>query len=436
MRQTIRSLVFAGMLCSAAGAAGAEPVVAGHLLTEARAGAGSLFLAHVFNADQKPLKAGSYEIGLELSGGQGRKVYTLKPTTDIEAGSVNTFRMPLTSSTNSTTSGNFRVFVRAGKQTTFSESYTLTNHRLGGAVYGKHTALYTEAPPESGDPSKPPAEVPFENELVKINTGTTPASKPTTGTKTVTSKPTAGTPTAGKVPVVKAGTSGLGAASPVTSTAIPPKMPKTVSQKQTVPEASSKPVVKTPAPTKKEPAGTTVAAETPVKPRRIDPSEFKTIRTIDEELIIYVIRTGDTLKSIAERYYGSAAKERAIAEFNFIDDPKSIKVGEEIIVEVKPLKQNAPRETPVTPVDESAVKHSTTVKPEATAATVTSPKACTGSGATYVIQPGDSLGKIARQTLGKATLAQKLLEANPGLNPKNLKVGTTILIPEISGKQG
>ena len=428
MRQTVRTLLFAGMLFSATGAAVAEPVVAGHHLAEARSGATPVFLAHVFNADGLALKAGSYEVGLELSGGQGRKVYSLKPTTDIEAGRVSTFRMPL-STVSPSSDGNFRVFVRANRQTTFSEPYSLTNHRLGGAIYGKETALYTEAPPEMGDPGRVPTEVPFENELVRFDSKTEKAAavKPGKGSaapvKTVVGKGTV---------IGKTATTLSATTSAVSSIPVTPKKPARPAQAKESPatvEKSAKASGSVPTP----------AAEVVVKPRTIDASEFKTIRTIDEELVIYVVRTGDSLKSIAERYYGTAAKEKTIAEFNFIDDPKAVKVGEEIIVEVKALKAGASKESTKAPVAAPASQVQSARKSEV--APVTAPVAVetqttTCPGGTYVIQPGDNLGKIAKNTLGKATLASKLLQANPGLNPKNLKVGTTILIPEISGKQG
>jgi phage tail protein X len=35
--------------------------------------------------------------------------------------------------------------------------------------------------------------------------------------------------------------------------------------------------------------------------------------------------------------------------------------------------------------------------------------------------------------LGKTTASSKILQANPGLDPKNLKEGTVIQIPEASG---
>ena len=86
---------------------------------------------------------------------------------------------------------------------------------------------------------------------------------------------------------------------------------------------------------------TVAAAEAKSAPvRKINPSEFKKLRTIDEELIIYVVKSGDTLKSISENYYGTAAKERVIADLNFIEKSSAIRVGEEIIVEVRPLSKS------------------------------------------------------------------------------------------------
>jgi len=84
-----------------------------------------------------------------------------------------------------------------------------------------------------------------------------------------------------------------------------------------------------------------VVEEAPAeRARNIDLSEFKKLRTIDEELIIYVIKEGDSLKSVAEKYYGNASKERAIADLNFIEKASSVKVGEEIIVDVRPLNKS------------------------------------------------------------------------------------------------
>ena len=89
------------------------------------------------------------------------------------------------------------------------------------------------------------------------------------------------------------------------------KVAKPVKVKHTPPKA---PIVakapKVSRPAKKRPA-----------PRPIDQSAFKTLRTIDEELVIYVIKKGDTLKSIAQQYYQNPSKDRVIADLNFIENP-------------------------------------------------------------------------------------------------------------------
>jgi LysM repeat protein len=47
----------------------------------------------------------------------------------------------------------------------------------------------------------------------------------------------------------------------------------------------------------------------------------------------------------------------------------------------------------------------------------------------YVVQKGDSLASIARKNLGAESRWTEIQAANNGLEPKNLKVGSTILLP-------
>jgi len=48
----------------------------------------------------------------------------------------------------------------------------------------------------------------------------------------------------------------------------------------------------------------------------------------------------------------------------------------------------------------------------------------------YVVQKGDSLALIARRTLGKESRWTEITALNPGLTPKNLKVGTKLALPD------
>jgi len=47
----------------------------------------------------------------------------------------------------------------------------------------------------------------------------------------------------------------------------------------------------------------------------------------------------------------------------------------------------------------------------------------------YVVQPGDTLSGISRQFYGTTRYWQRILEANPGLTERRLRVGRRILIP-------
>lgn len=51
------------------------------------------------------------------------------------------------------------------------------------------------------------------------------------------------------------------------------------------------------------------------------------------------------------------------------------------------------------------------------------------TGSTYTVQKGDTLYKIARAKYGDASAVKKIKEANPGMNPDQIKVGQKINLP-------
>lgn len=78
-----------------------------------------------------------------------------------------------------------------------------------------------------------------------------------------------------------------------------------------------------------------------------------------------------------------------------------------------------------TPVDTSSMSvSSSTVTPDDSDVTSTVPA---GGGEEYMIQSGDTLGKVASSF---GITLDKLLAANPGVQPRYLRVGQKILIPE------
>ncbi|MBP7633639.1 LysM peptidoglycan-binding domain-containing protein [Candidatus Ozemobacteraceae bacterium] len=414
MRQTIRNLgLLAGMLSLCAPLA-AEPVVGGYVLERLPGGkkavvdGRNIVLAHVFNQDPGALKAGRYDVGVEIQGAKGVKTYVLKPSGDIAGGALRTFRLKVPMNAGGKPEL-VRAFARIDGRKIWSEPFAGSRQAAVKSPDGVVTTLYTEVAPEPGSDA-PPREIPFENEVVRPaapKTAAAPQKKPATAA------------VAG-VPAGKSGkTSGV-APVPAKSGVAPvaPAAPAPVSAKP-----STDAIAKKPAPT--------AAPAAAAKPRVINPSEFKTLHTIDEELVIYVVKAGDTLQSVAERYYGNAGHDRTIADLNFIEARAQVKPGEEIIVDVKPLsglKQNTAQKE-----SKKETKKETAVRP--------SEKASEGSAAgdasaclqRYTIQDGDTLAIIAKRFYGKASKAGLIIKANPGLNPKNLKIGTEVMIPAEKG---
>ncbi len=51
------------------------------------------------------------------------------------------------------------------------------------------------------------------------------------------------------------------------------------------------------------------------------------------------------------------------------------------------------------------------------------------AGTKYIVKSGDSPARIAKRQLGSESRVNEILALNPGLNPKNLKVGQELILP-------
>ncbi len=358
MRQIVRSAGLLSLFLLNLTTLSAEPLVRGFFIEklpekvagkELAPGKG-LVLAHVFNSGSSTIKTGSYQVGVEIENSGKKKMFVLKPAESISAGGLKTFRMAVPVSGSEKTTGQFRVFSKINGNTVWSDKYSfLQGVHIDGNK--KITTLYTEAPAEPSS-IKPAREVPFENEktarkaaeLEKAAGLTAPVK--TASSKTAREKTSGATKDSAKNTAKKSEKSTVSQVVKVETVpvaAVKPAKAENVAKNNKPGKAESK--------ESKEPREvkeTKIAAapapaveEAPVqRPRNIDLSEFKKLRTIDEELIIYVIKEGDSIKSVAEKYYGSASKERAIADLNFIEKASSVKVGEEIIVDVRPLSKS------------------------------------------------------------------------------------------------
>lgn len=50
-------------------------------------------------------------------------------------------------------------------------------------------------------------------------------------------------------------------------------------------------------------------------------------------------------------------------------------------------------------------------------------------GTVYVIKKGDTLSEISQRIYGTSRLWRRILEANPGIDPRALRIGQKIIIP-------
>ena len=56
-------------------------------------------------------------------------------------------------------------------------------------------------------------------------------------------------------------------------------------------------------------------------------------------------------------------------------------------------------------------------------------------GGTYTIKKGDTFIKIAREVYGDPSRMKDIAAANPGVNPNKLKIGQTIVLPDVGAKK-
>lgn len=373
MRQTLKAAGLTSLLLLSLTDLQAEPLVKGFYIeklptnssTQLLASGKGLVLAHVLNQSEEAISSGTYQIGVEVESNGNVKTYSLTPKGPITAGSLKTFRMAIPVSDINKSTGKFRVFSRINGNTTWSEKYSFQQGIKSSQSNSGTTTLYTEAPPVSPN-NIALQEVPFETNTPKVTQTSAVTSAKTTekeakavvkeqkadasqaiqkAEKLMAEEKAKATATTNKV-VASAKAATNSASEKVENSS--DKATENAKQimnnaKQAAAEKAAKEAAKKKAEAE-EKAKAELAAASDSKSsntRKINPSEFKKLRTMDEELIIYVVKDGDTLRSIAENYYGNSSKERVIADLNFIEKSSSVRVGEEIIVEVRPLTKTS-----------------------------------------------------------------------------------------------
>jgi hypothetical protein len=99
----------------------------------------------------------------------------------------------------------------------------------------------------------------------------------------------------------------------------------------------------------------------------------------------------------------------------------------------RPIAEAEPNQEPEAP-SSIAAKGALAPKPQLEHAPTQVPAAAgTGAARFYRIAAGDTLARIAQRLYGDAGKWRELVKANPRLDPRRLKVGATIALPEAAG---
>ena len=119
---------------------------------------------------------------------------------------------------------------------------------------------------------------------------------------------------------------------------------------------------------------------------------------------VHVVKSGETLSDISKQHYGTTTKWKEIIKANPGIDPEGLKVGQKL--KIPEIAGTTPVPTPghaSTPTDNPA--------------------------ATYTVKAGEYLEDIALSELGSRGAWKKIVDANPGIDPKKLRVGQKLVIP-------
>jgi nucleoid-associated protein YgaU len=121
------------------------------------------------------------------------------------------------------------------------------------------------------------------------------------------------------------------------------------------------------------------------------------------------VKAGETLWSIAQKYYTSGYNWVDIAEANNLPNPNKILTGQKLVIPAVAVRQ---------PV---AVAEQAKVKPTVTPTVITGEK--------YTVVKGDNLWKIALRAYGDGFRWKEIASANKLVNPRRIHAGNVLVIP-------
>ncbi|MEJ5258983.1 MAG: LysM peptidoglycan-binding domain-containing protein [Anaerohalosphaeraceae bacterium] len=205
--------------------------------------------------------------------------------------------------------------------------------------------------------------------------------------------------------------------------------------RQTQPPADIRLIEPTPATPATAPAAPAPAVQTqPAAPAAPSASAAPTPATTPTPPAgqIHTVQKGDTLASIAVRYYGketgntrAAIQKLYEANRNLLTSPDSIRIGDKLVI--PPLEKAAAGSAQASPSRPERVlldKYKNVLEPAVSDRN--KPRTVE-----YVVQPGDRLWDIAQKYLGDGKRYQEIVQLNQAQipNPDNLQAGTRLKIP-------
>lgn len=147
----------------------------------------------------------------------------------------------------------------------------------------------------------------------------------------------------------------------------------------------------------------------------IEPYEEVIEPVQEEDLVIYIVQSGDTLSTIAQQFYGISSKYLLIARANGLRNANVLRVGMELVI---PDVQNVHR-----PLDnKSDVRVPTKAKDK---------EKTTEIEKNYIVKKNDSLWRIAAAAYGDGSRWKQVFDANrDSLRDKDsIRVGQVLRLP-------
>lgn len=176
----------------------------------------------------------------------------------------------------------------------------------------------------------------------------------------------------------------------------------------------------------------------------------------------HTVAKGETLGDISATHYGTTKHWRKIVEANPGLDPARLKIGQ--VIQIPAVETAAAAVTPggadtytvkkgesyytiakkmlgsssrwreierLNSIPAEELRAGAVIKLPAKDPSGTSGTPGTPGGKTHVVAKGETLGDISKVYYGTTTKWKQIVEANPGVRPENLKVGQSLIIPDL-----